>query len=95
MLYNKLLTIEYSPIIAMNRSYALAKAQSPQSAIEATLKLDLADNVHYCCLMAELYKMADDSHQEVLYLNKALKLAKKENQKTLIQRKLEKALLAM
>ncbi len=95
MLYNKLLTIEYSPIIAMNRSYALAKAQSPHLAIEATLKLDLAGNVHYCCLMAELYKMADDSQQEVLYLNKALKLAKKENQKTLIQRKLEKALLGM
>lgn len=93
MLYNKLLTIEYSPIIAMNHSYALAKAQSPQLAIEAALKLDLVDNVHYFCLMAELYKMADDSHQEVLYLNKALKLAKKANQKTLIKRKLVSALL--
>ncbi len=94
MLYNKLLTIEYSPVIAMNRCYALAKAQSPQVAIEAALNLDLADNVHYCCLVAELYKMADDSHQEVLYLNKALKLAKKENQKTLIEKKLQKALLS-
>lgn len=93
MLYNKLLTIEYSPIIAMNRSYALAKAHSPKKAIEAALKLDLKDNVHYFCLLAELYQMNHNTDQEIIHLNEALKLAKKENEKALIGQKLEKALM--
>ncbi|MEP4090158.1 RNA polymerase sigma factor [Ekhidna sp.] len=92
MLYNKLLTIEYSPIIAMNRSYALAKAQSPQKAIEEALKLELQDNVHYFCLLAELYRMDQNIDLEINNLNKALKLVKKENETALIQRKLEIAL---
>lgn len=92
MLYNKLLTIEYSPIIAMNRSYALAKAQSPQKAIEEALKLGLQDNGHYFCLLAELYRMDDNIDLEINHLNKALKLVKKENETALIQRKLEIAL---
>lgn len=94
MLYNKLLTIEYSPLIAMNRSFALAKADSPEKAIEAALKLNLVDNAHYFCLMAELYRMNDNTDQEIINLNKALKLAKKENEKALIQQKLEKALMS-
>lgn len=92
MLYNKLLTIEYSPIIAMNRSYALAKAQSPQKALEEALKLALKDNAHYYCLLAELYRMNEDIDHEINNLNKALKLVKKENETALIQRKLEIAL---
>ncbi|MEO9850315.1 MAG: sigma-70 family RNA polymerase sigma factor [Reichenbachiella sp.] len=92
MLYNKLLTIEYSSIIAMNRSYALAKAQSPQKAIVEALKLELQDNAHYFCLLAELYRMDQDIDLEINNLNKALKLVKKENETALIQRKLEIAL---
>ena len=94
MLYNKLLTIEYSPLIAMNRSFALAKADSPKKAIEAALKLNLQDNTHYFCLLAELYRMNDNTEQEIINLNKALKLARKENEKDLIQHKLEKALMS-
>ncbi|WP_422358872.1 RNA polymerase sigma factor [Reichenbachiella sp.] len=92
MLYNKLLTIEYSPIIAMNRSYALARAQSPKKAIEEALKLSLQDNAHYCCLLAELYRMVENIDLEIKHLNEALKLVKKENETALIQRKLEVAL---
>ncbi|MFY0686253.1 MAG: sigma-70 family RNA polymerase sigma factor [Cyclobacteriaceae bacterium] len=92
MLYNKLLTIEYSPIIAMNRSYALAKAQSPQKAIEEALKLKLQDNAHYFCLLAELYRMDENIDLEINNLNKAMKLVKKENEIALIQRKLALAL---
>ncbi|MEK9985313.1 MAG: sigma-70 family RNA polymerase sigma factor, partial [Opitutae bacterium] len=65
MLYNKLLTIEYSPVIAMNRTYALAKAQSPKKAIQEALKLDLHTNAHYHCLLAELYKMNHEQDNEI------------------------------
>lgn len=92
MLYNKLLTIEYSPIIAMNRSYALARAHTPEKAIEEALKLELKDHAHYLCLLAELYRMNEDIDLEINYLNKALKLTRKANETALIQRKLEIAL---
>lgn len=92
MLYNKLLTLAYSPIIALNRCYALAKVDSPDKAIAAALQLALADNAHYFCLLAELHRMNDDTDQEIIHLNKALKLVKKENEKALIRRKLEDAL---
>lgn len=94
MLYNKLLTIEHSPLIAMNRSFALAKAQSPEKAINEALKLKLENSAHYFCLMAELYRMNDNTDQEIINLNKALKLVKKENEKVLIRQKLERALLS-
>lgn len=94
MMYNKLLTIEYSPVIAMNRSYAVARVHSPQKAIEEALNLALHENPYYLCLLAELYKMNEDNDQEISHLNKALKLVKNQNEKSLIQRKLEKALEA-
>lgn len=90
-LYNKLLTIEYSPVIAMNRTYVLAMANSVEEALAEALNLDLKNDHHYLCLLAELYRMNEDTDQEIAYLNKAHQFAKKENEKKLIQRKLDKA----
>ncbi len=92
MLYNKLLTLEYSPAIAMNRTYALAKAHSSGKAIQEALKLGLKEDPYYHCLLAELYRMNNETDQEIQQLTQALKLAKKENEKALIQQKLEVAL---
>ncbi len=89
-LYNKLLTIEYSPIIAMNRTYALAQANSVDEAIQEAHKLELKDNHHYFCLLAELYRMNNNIDKEVEYLNKAIEFANKENEKELINNKLKK-----
>ncbi len=90
-LYNNLLLIEYSPIIAMNRTYALAMANSINEAIAEALKLDLKLNQYYYCLLAELYKLNGNNPKEKIYLNKALKIATKSNEKILIQEKLEEA----
>jgi len=89
-LYNKLLTIEYSPIIAMNRTYVLAKANSVKEAIGEALKLDLSGNHYYYCLLAELYRMNNDLPKEKSFLDKALLFAVKENEKELILSKLKK-----
>ncbi len=70
-LYDKLLTIEYSSIIAMNRTYALAKARSVSHAIQEASKLELKNNNLYNCLMAELYKMKGDEESEVVFLRRA------------------------
>ncbi len=90
-LYNKLLTIEYSPIIAMNRTYALAQANSIDEAIQEAHKLELKDNHHYFCLLAELYRMHNNINKEIEYLNKAIEFANKKNEKELINDRLEKA----
>lgn len=90
-LYNKLLTIEYSPFIALNRTYALAKANSIEEAIREANKLDLKENHHYFCMIAELYRMNDDPEQEIDCLLQALKFARKENEKQLIKKKLDRA----
>ena len=89
-LYNKLLTIEYSPIIAMNRTYALAQANSVEEAIQEAHKLELKDNHHYFCLLAELYRINNNTDKEMEYLNKAIEFANKENEKELIHYKLKK-----
>ena len=54
-LYNQLLIIEYSPVAALNRTYALAKANGKKEAIIEAEKLKLADNHLYHSLLGELY----------------------------------------
>lgn len=90
-LYNKLLTIEYSPIIAMNRTFALAKANSLEEAIKEALKLNIEDNHYYYCLIAELYGMDSNKNKEIKYLKKAIKVANKSTEKLLIEEKIKKA----
>lgn len=88
-LYNRLLTIEYSPIIAMNRTYALARANNVEQGIKESLKLGLEDNHYYYCLVAELYRMNADKYNEEKYLTLALQYVEKENERKLILEKLK------
>ena len=90
-LYNKLLIIEYSPIIAMNRTYALAQANSVDEAIQEAHKLDLKNNHHYFCLLAELYHMNNNIEKEIEYLTVAIGFVNKKSEKELIKHRLEKA----
>ena len=59
-LYNKLLIIEYSPIAALNRTYALAKVYGNEAAILEAQKLSLDDNHLYQSLMGELFALTDN-----------------------------------
>jgi RNA polymerase sigma factor (sigma-70 family) len=54
-LYNQLLQLEYSPIAALNRTYALAKANGKEKAILEAEKLQLKDNHFYYSLLGHLY----------------------------------------
>ena len=88
-LYNRLLTIEYSPIIALNRTYALAKANSVDEAITEALKFNLKGSQHYFCLLAELYRMNKNHTVELKYLNEALACSNKLNEKAMILEKID------
>jgi RNA polymerase sigma-70 factor (ECF subfamily) len=58
--YNQLLLIEYSPITALNRTYALAQVKGKETAIIEAEKLNLADNHFYFSLLGNLYTDIDN-----------------------------------
>jgi predicted RNA polymerase sigma factor len=60
-LYNHLLQLEYSPIAALNRTYALSKARGKTAAIGEALKLNLAALHLYHVLLGELYTGIDNA----------------------------------
>jgi predicted RNA polymerase sigma factor len=70
-LYNRLLQLEYSPIAALNRTYALARANGVGEAIVEAEKLQLTGNHYYFVLLGELYTGIDDkkakAHFEMAY----------------------------
>jgi RNA polymerase sigma factor (sigma-70 family) len=86
-LYNRLLQIEYSPIAALNRTYALSKANGRMEAIKEAEKLDLADNHFYFVLLGELYTGIDNEKAKDSF-EKAIALAKTESGKQTILKKL-------
>lgn len=88
-LYNLLLQIEYSPIAALNRTYALSKANGKHEAIREAEKLNLTTNHFYFTLLGELYTGIDNNKAQQNF-QKALTLAKTQTDKQTIQRKLER-----
>ena len=88
-LYNKLLQIEYSPIAALNRTYALSKANSKQEAIAEAEKLSLQGNHFYFTLLGELYTNINNRKAKENF-QKALELAKTQTDKQTIQKRIQK-----
>lgn len=87
--YNQLLQIEYSPIAALNRTYALAMARTKKEAIKETLKIELKKSHLYHLLLAELYEESEPKKQRE-HLQQAATLATTENERNWILKKLSK-----
>lgn len=88
-LYNRLLMVEYSPIAALNRTYALAKVYGNETAIIEAEKLHLTNSHLYHILLGELYTNIDKL-KAIDHFNLALKLTKPIADKNVIRRKIEK-----
>jgi RNA polymerase sigma-70 factor (ECF subfamily) len=86
-LFNTLLPIEYSPIAALNRTYALSKANGKEEAIVEAEKLNLTNNHFYFTLLGELYKDIDDIKAKQNF-EQALSLAKTQTDRQTIQKKI-------
>lgn len=93
-LYNRLLQLEYSPIAALNRTYALSKANNKEDAIIEAEKLELDDNHLYHSLLAELYRDINNE-KSLQHLQTALILAKTQADKQIILKKIEKLKLSL
>jgi RNA polymerase sigma-70 factor (ECF subfamily) len=87
-LFDQLLCLEYSPIAALNRTYALSKVKGRAAAIEEAEKLGLTDNPFYHTLLGELYTDLDNQKAMVCF-QKALSLAKTTTDKKLIQNRID------
>jgi len=86
-LYNQLLLINYSPSVALHRTFALYKANGPQAALVEAEKLKLENNHFYFLLLGELYKNIDNIKAKFNY-QKAYSLAKTQTEKQGIQGKI-------
>jgi RNA polymerase sigma factor (sigma-70 family) len=87
-LYNRLLQIEYSPVAALNRTYALAKANGRKEGIEAAEKLMLSDNHFYYALLGELYTGLNNAKAKENFSH-AILLAKTQSDKQTMQKKID------
>jgi RNA polymerase sigma factor (sigma-70 family) len=88
-LYNQLLLINYSPAVALNRTYALYKANGRQEALTEALKLKLDNNHFYHVLLGELYSTINQQEAKASY-QKAYALAKTQTEKQGIQDKIDR-----
>lgn len=87
-LYNHLLQLQYSPVAALNRIFALAKVYGNKRAIAEAENLQLNNNPYYFTLLGELYKGTNNDKSKQ-HLNHAYALAKTLADKNVIQRRLE------
>lgn len=85
--FNHLLLIEYSPITALNRTYALAQVKGKQTAITEAEKLNLRDNHLYFSLLGNLYTDIDNT-EAIKNFEIALNLARTDSDKSTITKNL-------
>src|SRR3569833_540953 len=88
-LYNRLLMVEYSPIAALNRTYALAKVYGNEAAIIEAEKLGLDQSHLYHILLGELYTNVD-KQKAIGHFTTASKLTNTSADRTVIRKKIEK-----
>lgn len=88
-LYNRLLQMQYAPITALNRTYALSRVNGKQEAIIEAEKLNLANNHFYFTLLGELYTGIDNIKAKQ-HFEQALVLAKTNTDKQTIEKKINK-----
>lgn len=87
-LYNRLLQVKYTPVAALNRTYALYKVHGAAAAIQEAEKLQLNSNHYYHTLLGVLYRHTDPEKAQ-LHLQQAFKLAVTETDRQTIKKKLD------
>lgn len=87
-LYNNLIILEYSPIVALNRTYALSKVKGKEEAIKEAEKLNLTDNHFYYSLLGNLYSEVN-TKKSLQHFETAMSLAKTTTDKNIISKNIE------
>ncbi len=87
-LYNRLLQLQYSPVAALNRTYAFSKVYGKENAIVEAEKLQLNNNHYYHTLLGVLYADVDVEKAKNNF-ELAYALAKTQADKQTIKKKLD------
>ena len=87
-LFNQLLQLEYSPVAALNRTYALSKVNGKTAAIKEAEKLNLSGSHFYFVLLGELYTGIDNDKAKSNF-EKALTIAKTQTDRQTIEKKIK------
>lgn len=92
-LYDKLIQVDDSPIVLLNRAIVLAKVNGPLSGLEELEKIKdspaLATYHLFHSTLAEFYLQLNDSRRACASLEKAMELSPLQAEKDLLKRKLE------
>lgn len=88
-LYNQLVLIEYSPITALNRTFAFAKVYGNKKAIIEAEKLNLTDSDYYHELLGYLYSEANIG-KAIKHYEQAIKRTKSKTEKQTLTKEIER-----
>jgi RNA polymerase sigma factor (sigma-70 family) len=88
-LYDRLLLINYSPVVALNRVFALYKAKGREAALKEISKLETGTDHFYFLLLGELYTTIDNGKAKE-NMEKAYRLAKTQTEKQGIRDKISR-----
>ena len=87
-LYERLLALTGSPVVALNRAVAIAEAVGPEAGLDATRELDL-DGYHYLhSTRAELLRRLGREGEARLAYERALELVRAEPERRFLERRL-------
>lgn len=87
-LYNQLVLLEYSPVTALNRAFALAQVYGNEKAIREVEKLNLTGNTYYHQLLGYLYADTDRT-QAIEHYEKAIRMTKSDPEKQTLKNALK------
>jgi len=88
-LHNQLLMLQYSPALALNRTYALYRARGAAKALPEARKLQLETNHFYWVLLAELLQHTHPQ-EAIIYLKRALEQARTIPEQQLIHERIDR-----
>lgn len=88
-LYNQLILIEYSPITALNRTFAFAKVYGNEKAISEAEKLNLTESNYYHELLGYLYANTDID-TAIIHYTKAISLTKSKAEQHTLYKEIER-----
>jgi RNA polymerase sigma-70 factor (ECF subfamily) len=88
-LYNQLILIEYSPVTALNRTFAFAKVHGNELAITEAEKLRLGDISYYHSLLGYLYAETD-VEKALDHYSRAIRLTKSASEKNTLSKEVER-----
>ena len=92
-LYNQLILIEYSPITALNRTFAFAKVYGNEQGIAEAEKLNLTQLNHYHCLLGYLYA-GTNAAKAIEHYRQAINLTKSPSEKKTLTKQLERLIFS-